>query len=88
MFYSYSHALVMNTKIKITFRVTNDSEPDSLDPQLATSVQAFNILINTFLGLTVRDAQTGGYKPGLAHSWDISDDGLIYFLFKRGARLE
>ncbi|AHH05085.1 Oligopeptide-binding protein oppA [Borrelia miyamotoi FR64b] len=26
-------------KDKIIFRVTNESEPDSLDPQLATSVQ-------------------------------------------------
>ncbi|BCR21764.1 peptide ABC transporter substrate-binding protein [Borrelia sp. HM] len=70
-------------KNKITFRVTNEAEPDSLDPQLATSVQSFNIIVNTFLGLTVRNTQTGGYKPGLAKSWDISDNGLVYTLHLR-----
>ncbi|WP_421622814.1 peptide ABC transporter substrate-binding protein [Borrelia sp. MN22-0132] len=70
-------------KDKITFRVTNEAEPDSLDPQLATSVQAFNIIINTFAGLTTRNTQTGGHKPGLAQSWDISADGLVYTLHLR-----
>ncbi|WP_445435919.1 peptide ABC transporter substrate-binding protein [Candidatus Borreliella tachyglossi] len=63
---------------KITFRVTNGSEPSSLDPQISTDSTASNIIVNMFLGLTVRDSQTGGYKPGLAQSWDISDDGLVY----------
>ncbi|AHH08297.1 peptide ABC transporter substrate-binding protein [Borrelia anserina] len=65
-------------KDKITFRVTNEAEPDSLDPQLATSSQSFNIIMNTFAGLTTRDTKTGGHKPGLAKSWDISDDGTVY----------
>ncbi|UGQ17130.1 peptide ABC transporter substrate-binding protein [Borrelia sp. RT1S] len=70
-------------KDKITFRVTNDSEPTSLDPQLSTDTAASNIISNILLGLTVRDAQTGGYKPGLAHSWDISSDGLTYTFYLR-----
>ncbi|AAX16843.1 peptide ABC transporter substrate-binding protein [Borrelia hermsii] len=70
-------------KNKITFRVTNEVEPDSLDPQLATSVQSFNIIMNIFSGLTTRETQTGGYKPGLAKSWDISADGLVYTLHLR-----
>ncbi|AYE36207.1 peptide ABC transporter substrate-binding protein [Borrelia turcica IST7] len=70
-------------KDKITFRVTNGGEPTSLDPQLATDSAGSNIIANMLLGLTVRDTQTGGYKPGLAHSWDISDDGLTYTFYLR-----
>ncbi|WP_024653938.1 peptide ABC transporter substrate-binding protein [Borrelia persica] len=68
---------------KIIFRTTVDSEPDSLDPQLATTSQAFRAIINMFAGLTIKNSQTGGYKPGLAKSWDISKDGTVYTMHLR-----
>ncbi|WKC77892.1 peptide ABC transporter substrate-binding protein [Borreliella turdi] len=72
-------ACINNTKKeKIVFRVSNTSEPSSLDPQLSTDHYSSSIIINLFLGLTVKDSQTGKYKPGLAKSWNISDDGTIY----------
>ncbi|MCD2378619.1 peptide ABC transporter substrate-binding protein [Borreliella burgdorferi] len=65
-------------KEKIVFRVSNLSEPSSLDPQLSTDLYGSNIITNLFLGLAVKDSQTGKYKPGLAKSWNISEDGIIY----------
>ncbi|APS98537.1 ABC transporter substrate-binding protein [Borreliella mayonii] len=65
-------------KEKIVFRVSNLSEPSSLDPQLSTDLYSSNIIKNLFLGLAVKDSQTGKYKPGLAKSWNISEDGTIY----------
>ncbi|MBB6213044.1 peptide ABC transporter substrate-binding protein [Borreliella californiensis] len=72
-------ACINNTKKeKIVFRVSNLSEPSSLDPQLSTDLYGSNIITNLFLGLAVKDSQTGKYKPGLAKSWNISDDGIVY----------
>ncbi|AJA90153.1 ABC transporter substrate-binding protein [Borreliella chilensis] len=65
-------------KEKIVFRVSNLNEPSSLDPQLSTDLYSTNIITNLFLGLAVKDSQTGKYKPGLAKSWDISGNGSIY----------
>ncbi|WNY66695.1 peptide ABC transporter substrate-binding protein [Borreliella lusitaniae] len=65
-------------KEKIVFRVANLAEPSSLDPQLSTDLYSSNIITNLFLGLTVKDSQTGKYKPGLAKSWNISENGTIY----------
>lgn len=65
-------------KEKIVFRVSNLNEPSSLDPQLSTDLYGSNIIANLFLGLAVKDSQTGKYKPGLAKSWNISEDGIIY----------
>ncbi len=65
-------------KEKMVFRVSNLSEPSSLDPQLSTDLYGSNIITNLFLGLAVKDSQTGKYKPGLAKSWNISEDGIIY----------
>ncbi|MBB6208037.1 peptide ABC transporter substrate-binding protein [Borreliella lanei] len=65
-------------KEKIVFRASNLSEPSSLDPQLSTDLYGSNIITNLFLGLAVKDSKTGKYKPGLAKSWNISEDGTIY----------
>ena len=48
----------------------------SLDPQLAQTA-AENITANCFEGLVISYEQ-GQYLPGVAESWDVSDDGLVY----------
>ncbi|WPM05983.1 peptide ABC transporter substrate-binding protein [Borreliella sinica] len=65
-------------KEKIVFRVSNLNEPSSLDPHLSTDLYSSNIIVNLFLGLAVKDSQTGKYKPGLARSWDVSENGTVY----------
>jgi peptide/nickel transport system substrate-binding protein len=58
--------------------VAQVAEPRSLDPQVTTALNDFRILVNVYEGL-VR-YRTGSLEPapGLATSWTVSDDGLIY----------
>jgi oligopeptide transport system substrate-binding protein len=55
----------------------NGPEPDTLDPQLARTDAAFNILRDLFEGLTAVAAD-GSAKPGAAEAWTVTPDGLEY----------
>ena len=61
-----------------TFDIAIDSSPAGLDPHLIT---AFNSVVivqgNIYEGLTGIDKDLN-VVPGLAESWDISEDGLSY----------
>ena len=63
----------------------NGAEPESLDPHLATSVSAGNILVNLFEGLVRYNAQTLEIEPGMAEEWDVSEDGLVWTFHLRDA---
>jgi len=54
------------------------AEPKSLDPHAVTAVNDFRILMNLYDGLVRYKDGTLEPEPGLAESWDISDDGLTY----------
>ena len=54
------------------------SEPAALDPHIATGVTEHYVLISLFEGLTTVHPKTLAIEPGVARSWDISDDGLRY----------
>ena len=60
------------------FRFVNGTEPDTLDPQLATGSPEQRILSALFEGLTRRDAATLQPTPGVAERWEISADELRY----------
>jgi oligopeptide transport system substrate-binding protein len=64
----------------------NGAEPESLDPHLATSVSAGNIVINLFEGLTRLNASTLVPEPGMAENWEMSADGLQIDFHLRDAR--
>jgi len=55
-------------------RIGNGSEPESLDPQKATSVSAGNVLRDLYEGLTGL-APDGALVPAAAQSWSWSEDG-------------
>ncbi len=67
-------ALAANTSITIGMQL----EPPNLDPT-GGAAQAIDSVVygNIFEGLTRID-KNGGTQPALAHSWEISDDGLVY----------
>jgi oligopeptide transport system substrate-binding protein len=61
-----------------TLLVSNFTEPSSLDPHVAYSAMDARILAALFEGLTVLDEQTALPAPGVAETWDVSPDGLVY----------
>lgn len=58
-------------------RINITAEPDNLDPWLSAATDTEAIFHNVFEGLCLYDT-TGAIIPGLAESWDISEDGKTY----------
>ncbi|MGI9201161.1 MAG: peptide ABC transporter substrate-binding protein [Woeseiaceae bacterium] len=62
------------------------TDPESLDPHKARSTQAADVLRDIGEGLMTYSAG-GDLGGGVAESWEISDDGLIYtFTLRESAR--
>lgn len=55
-----------------------ESEPKTLDPHYNMGRRESQILQSIFEGLTRYDPHTLKSIPGVAHSWNISADGLVY----------
>jgi len=62
----------------------NGAEPESLDPQLIESTNAFNVLIDLFEGLTALDNHSK-VVPGAAESWTQADPTTWVFKLRRNA---
>tara|TARA_B100001093_G_C26858689_1_gene1028772 strand:- start:3513 stop:5195 length:1683 start_codon:yes stop_codon:yes gene_type:complete len=63
------------------------AEPQYLDPQLATSVSAHNVLSALLEGLVSENPKTLKPEPGVAESWFVSEDRKTYlFYFRKDAR--
>lgn len=61
-------------------------EPETLDPHRARSVETFHILRDLYEGL-IAEAAGGELIPGVAESWTVSDDGLVWtFTLREDAR--
>lgn len=56
----------------------NGAEPQSLDPHLATSVSAHHIMSSLLEGLMAEHPETLEPVPGVAESWEISEDRKTY----------
>jgi oligopeptide transport system substrate-binding protein len=63
----------------------NGAEPESLDPQLIESTNAFNILIDLFEGLTALDNHAK-VVPGVAESWKQVEPTTWVFKLRKDAR--
>ena len=59
------------------------AEPQHLDPHLATSVAAHNILSALLEGLVSEHPKTLKPVPGVAHRWEQSKDGKTYIFYLR-----
>ncbi|MBT7950353.1 MAG: peptide ABC transporter substrate-binding protein [Gammaproteobacteria bacterium] len=65
----------------------NGEEPQEIDPHLTTGIPEFNIQLALFEGIVSKHPSNLGIEPGVAESWDISEDQLIYtFHFRDNAR--
>ncbi len=50
----------------------------TIDPALSTDTSSVQIVELTTVGLTRQNEETTAIEPGMATSWDISEDGLTY----------
>jgi ABC-type transport system substrate-binding protein len=67
-----------------TLIVAYDADPEILDPHNTTALIAGRVIALTNENLVTRDYD-GVIQPGLAESWDVSDDGLTYtFTLREG----
>lgn len=68
------------------FTFNNGAEPASLDPQIVSGVPEGRILRAIFEGLTVQHPETLEPLPGVAESWELSEDGRVWtFHIREGA---
>ena len=61
-----------------TLFVASESMGDSLDIALWQGFGGLHVIDSIGEGLVRADFETGEALPGLAESWEISDDGLVY----------
>lgn len=69
---------------EVCFEYGNGSEPVSLDPHKSTGTWEDRILSEVQMGLT-QDDPDGRPIPGMAESWDVSADGLVWTFHLRQA---
>lgn len=60
-----------------TFKYNLSSNPQNLDPQLASDESSIMVIENIMSGL-VKKGSDGSIQPDVAKSYTISDDGLVY----------
>lgn len=60
-----------------TFKYNLSSNPQNLDPQLASDESSIMVIENIMSGLVKKGAD-GSIQPDAAKSYTISDDGLVY----------
>ena len=58
--------------------IGNAAEPKELDPHVTTGVAEARIELALFEGLTSYHPKTLEPQPGVAESWEISEDGRVY----------
>lgn len=69
-----------------TLVVAFNADPETLDPHITTALLAARVLALLHDNLICRDYD-GSFKPGLAESWEISQDGKTYtFKLKSGVK--
>ena len=67
--------------------VLNYTEPETLDPALVTGQPEIRIVTAIFEGLLAYGSTLDKPLPGMAESWEISKDGLVYtFHLRHDAR--
>src|SRR5688572_29726785 len=69
---------VAGQEAKILTTAVDTGDPHSIDPQRAIDTKDWNLLNPLFPALVTLNEETGAISPGLAESWDVSEDGLTY----------
>ncbi len=67
------------------FYIALDQNPEVFDPHFIGTVAESNLAMALFEGLLTFDPMTGQAVPGLAESWEATEDGLVYTFHLREA---
>ncbi len=59
------------------FTFNNGTDPETLDPHLMTGLPEMRLAEALFEGLVTYDPSDLTPRPGVAESWDVSDDGIL-----------
>lgn len=70
-------ALLASPGFTMTLNIGNGADPGSIDPHKATGVWEDRVISELFEGL-VADGPDALAVPGVAESWTVSDDRLVY----------
>lgn len=74
-------------KVQQHIQFNNDAEPESLDPAVITGLLEFRIVDGLFEGLVTLDPKTLEARPGVAESWVLSENQLVYvFKIRQNAK--
>ena len=65
-------------KVIVTGRQMGPDDIPTLDPSLMQDVTSVQVASEFFPGLTNMNEETVEVQPGIATSWDVSDDGTVY----------
>ena len=68
------------------FVFNNGGEISTLDPAAVSGQPEMRVLHALYEGLTVKHPQTLEPLPGVAESWELSDDGRTWLFHLRSAR--
>ena len=75
------------TQAAKTLVYCSEGNPDSLNPQIATTTTGFDAVLPIYNTLVEFKRGTTEIVPGLAESWTVSEDGLTYlFTLREGVR--
>ena len=66
------------TENEVVFVRNNAAEPQSLDPAAIQGIPEHNIYMCLFEGLVTYNPETLGPEPGVAESWECSEDGKTW----------
>lgn len=84
--YTYKHASTeIETDGKRIIRLSASSDIPSMDTNKSTDLVSFEILGNVFEGLVML-GEGDKIVPGVAKTWDVSEDGLTYTFHLREAK--
>lgn len=62
---------------QVVYNRGNDTDPTSLDHHKTSTVAEANLMRDLYEGLVIHDAKAQ-VIPGVAESWEVSDDGRTY----------
>lgn len=62
---------------QVVYNRGNDTDPTSLDHHKTSTVAEANLMRDLYEGLVIHNAKAE-VVPGVAESWEVSDDGLTY----------